>query len=419
MGHTAVYALVGVVVLTLVGSGSAVSLDIGLQTPLAAAAESPALPEESPLALVEWAGSDRAAVQRVATVLQKVGKTLILAHTRGSKGVAIYRKAVPAVVLVVTDEGLGSGAIINAEGHVVTNWHVVGTAPQVIVVFKPKDGTELKKELAFRATVEKVDQVTDLALLKIHAPPQTMAFLSLGNISTLQVGQDVHAIGHPKGEVWTYTQGIISQIRADYAWSTGAARSHRAKVIQTQTPVNPGNSGGPLLDDKGKLIGINAFRGHGEGLNYAVAVDEIHTFLTREGSRVLTAQQPPAMAAGKPQCTETYDTTGQGWPDIRGCYTAASVPPPDLWLVYRNPQGPLAYGALDSSATGKIDVAILLAIYRQHARNSRLPWSRPACLRINQGSLRALLSLRACTWNGSSIPRHSSTSLQLSPILQT
>lgn len=199
MGRTAVYALAGVVVLTIVGSGSAASLGIGLQTPLAAAVESPALPEESSSALGAWAGKDRATAQRVATILQKVGKTLILAHTRGSKDVAIYRAAAPAVVLVVTHEGLGSGALINAEGHVVTNWHVVGTAPHVVVVFKPKDGTELKKELAFRATVEKVDQVADLALLKIHAPPPSMAFLSLGNISTLQVGQDVHAIGHPKG----------------------------------------------------------------------------------------------------------------------------------------------------------------------------------------------------------------------------
>lgn len=131
---------------------------------------------------------------------------MILERTRGPKEVELYRKAAPAVVLVVTQEGFGSGAIINGQGDVITNGHVVRAYPAVVVVFKPKDGTDLKKELAFRATVEKVDQVTDLALLKITMPPKTFASLPLGDGSMLAVGQDVHAIGHPAGEVWTYTK---------------------------------------------------------------------------------------------------------------------------------------------------------------------------------------------------------------------
>ncbi|MBI3988854.1 MAG: trypsin-like peptidase domain-containing protein [candidate division NC10 bacterium] len=259
----------------------------------------------------------------------------------------------PAVVLVLTNEGFGSGAILDGQGHVITNWHVVGANPLVVVVFKPKDGTELTKELAFLATVEKIDQVADLALLKIHTPPKTFTYLPLGDVSTLAVGQDVYAIGHPEGEVWTYTKGIISQIRPNYTWSTNEDVVHRAKVIQTQTPVNPGSSGGPLLDDSGRLIGINSFRSQGEGLNYAVAVDEIQAFLKRERSRESLLRQ-----SRKPQCKETYDTTGQGWTNIVGCYTLASTPPPDLWFVYRGPRGPLAYGALGSVVKGEIDTVI-------------------------------------------------------------
>ncbi len=114
---------------------------------------------------------DRATVRRIASALQKLGKTLILERTRGAKEVEVYRKAAPAVVYVRASErnseevSIGSGAIIDGKGHVITNWHVVENYPLVFVVFKPKDSADLKKELIFMATVEKVDQVTDLALL--------------------------------------------------------------------------------------------------------------------------------------------------------------------------------------------------------------------------------------------------------------
>jgi hypothetical protein len=259
------------------------------------------------------------------------------------------------VVLVVTPDALGSGAIIDASGHVITNWHVVGDQSDVTVIFKPSDGTALKKELAFRATVEKLDLVADLALLKIHAPPQPLPFLRLGEATTLVVGQDVHAIGHPEGEVWTYTRGIISQIRANYTWPSDEDEPHRATVIQTQTPINPGNSGGPLLDDSGRLIGINSF-GYtdSQGLNYAVAIDEIHAFLQRDGGRETASPLP----AAEPLCTEVFDTTGRGWIDLQGCYDQAAGPPPDFWFVYRGPQRLPAYAAVDRMAAGKIDSVI-------------------------------------------------------------
>jgi S1-C subfamily serine protease len=118
------------------------------------------------------------------------------------------------------------------------------------VVFKPRSGAEVKKELAFAATPIKVDQVADLALLKIQAPPKDLSYLPLGEITMVEVGQDVHAIGHPEGEVWTYTTGIVSQIRPGYQWVGLDGLLHQSKVIQTQTALNPGNSGGPLLNDR-------------------------------------------------------------------------------------------------------------------------------------------------------------------------
>jgi len=103
---------------------------------------------------------------------------------------------------------------------------------------------------------------------------------------------DVHAIGHPIGETWTYTTGIISQYRQAYEWQAkNDPIKHKANIIQTQTPINPGNSGGPLLSDSGNLIGVNSFAAGGEGLNYAVSVDEVRRFLARTDNRV--AQQTP------------------------------------------------------------------------------------------------------------------------------
>src|SRR5438445_4308885 len=235
--------------------------------------KSPGLPKQLLLALSEIrVGAD---VPRIASTLQKLGKNLILESTRGERDIAVFQKAASAVVFVLAGkDSVGSGVIISRDGRVLTNWHVVGDDTKPVVVLKPKDSAELKKELAFLATVIKVDEVADLALLKIVNPPPTLSFLPLGAASSLNVGQDVHAIGHPQGEVWTYTRGIISQIRANYEWKTEEGITHRANIIQTQTPINPGNSGGTLLNDNARVVGINSFRHRrGEGLNYAVSVD--------------------------------------------------------------------------------------------------------------------------------------------------
>jgi hypothetical protein len=174
----------------------------------------------------------------------------------------------------------------------------------------------------------------------------------------LNVGQDVHAIGHPQGEVWTYTRGIVSQIRANYEWKTEEGITHRANIIQTQTPINPGNSGGPLLDENARVIGINSFRHRsGEGLNYAVSVDTINDFLSRQGSREVARRQ--TRRAGELKCKEGYDTAGRGWNDIIGCYQDSVAPPPDIWFVYRARTEFPSYVAMDSDTSGnssKIDL---------------------------------------------------------------
>ncbi len=292
----------------------------------------------------------------VSSALMKVGKNLVLEDTRGAKEVSAYRKVAPAVVFVISkNEAFGSGVVIDKKGYIITNWHVVGDSPNVVVVFKPKNSAALKKELAYTAQVKKIDKRRDLALLKINTLPKNLSYMKLGNSSSLAVGQDVHAIGHPKGEIWTYTKGFVSQIRSNYKWTSQTGSTHRATVVQTQTPISPGSSGGPLFDDKGNLIGINSFQFPGESLNYAVAVNEVKSFLTSKKKKRAKAGR----AASKLRCTVSYDTTGRGWTDIQGCHYKSSSSLPDLWRVYRNPKEHSAYVALDSKCRGVIDTVIL------------------------------------------------------------
>ncbi|MBP6877901.1 MAG: trypsin-like peptidase domain-containing protein [Phenylobacterium sp.] len=220
--------------------------------------------------------------------------------TRGAKDAQVYQAAAPSVVLVLAGDGFGSGALISADGKIVTNLHVVGDAKEVGVVFKPAaEGASFGKADVRRAKVIRRDEVADLALLQVSEVPAGAKPLPLAASSAVQVGSDVHAIGHPTGQAWTYTRGIVSQVRKDYAWRTEMGLDHKATVVQTQTPINPGNSGGPLLDDNLEIIGINSFKSDGEGLNFAVSADDVRTFLAlKEDRRATRSAGARAVSAG-------------------------------------------------------------------------------------------------------------------------
>jgi S1-C subfamily serine protease len=172
------------------------------------------------------------------------------------QNIAVYKKALPSVVNItstqvaydffyrpVPQEGQGSGFILDKQGHILTNNHVVDNAQLVEVTLWNK-----KK---YKATVMGVDKSHDLALLQIHDVPDLQpATLALG--TSLSVGQKVYAIGNPFGFSGTMTRGIISAIRSVQMPSGNKIED----AIQTDASVNPGNSGGPLLNSHGEVIGI-------------------------------------------------------------------------------------------------------------------------------------------------------------------
>jgi S1-C subfamily serine protease len=222
-------------------------------------------------------------------------------RARGAREIAIYESIAPSVVLVVSlDErgkpnGIGSGSLIDTDGRILTNFHVIEAAAKLAVVFKPKNGEPEGKTELHAVSIERVDQTRDLAVLVLKNKPSQLRPIALGSLSGAPIGADVHAIGHPQGESWTYTKGVVSQIRRNTEWAyKDAANKHKAgAVIQTQTPINPGNSGGPLLNDEMQIVGVNTYGNtSAQGLNYAVSVDDVKAFLAAPAQLPASAKRP-------------------------------------------------------------------------------------------------------------------------------
>jgi S1-C subfamily serine protease len=181
------------------------------------------------------------------------GETL---DSEEQNNISVYRKNIPSVVNVtsramtfdffyglVPQEGQGSGFVIDKDGHILTNYHVIADARQVEVT--------LHNSRKYKATVVGTDPAHDLAVIQIKAPELIPAVL--GDSRNLQVGQKVYAIGNPFGLAGTMTRGIVSSIRPVHE-PNGA---YIDEAIQTDAAINPGNSGGPLMNWRGEVIGIN------------------------------------------------------------------------------------------------------------------------------------------------------------------
>jgi len=197
--------------------------------------------------------------------------------TEEQQNIGVYKKALPSVVNItstamtfdffygaVPQQGQGSGFILDKQGHILTNNHVIDNAQRVEVTLSDKH--------KYKATVIVVDKNHDLALLQINAPNLVPATLS--ESTGLVVGQRVYAIGNPFGLSGTMTRGIISAIRS----IRGPGGNPIEDAIQTDAAVNPGNSGGPLLNSRGEVIGIttliaNNGADQSSGIGFAIPIN--------------------------------------------------------------------------------------------------------------------------------------------------
>jgi len=184
-------------------------------------------------------------------------------------------------------QGVGSGFVIRHEGKlkIITNWHVIDGADNLSVWIEPKDMVDedflISQVDSYSAKLIKINKTKDLAMIEVEQLPLKIKPVTFGKFSRSLIGKTSYAIGHPEGHLWTFTSGMISQIRPDYSWRYRGSR-HKANVIQTQAPINPGNSGGPLFNDKKELIGVNTFTSEGENLNFAIAINDIVDFINEK-----------------------------------------------------------------------------------------------------------------------------------------
>lgn len=198
-------------------------------------------------------------------------------------GVAVYSKSASSVVLIIcnTSQGqaTGTGSIISTSGVVLTNLHVIDGGTACFGILRPTGFNSVTPETpVYPLKVIASDSTKDLALVQFQTQISGLKPIPLGQMSNIQIGQEVHAIGHPVENHWTYTKGVISQVRLQEKSMPPIV----ADQIQTQTPISPGNSGGPLLDNDGYLIGVNTWvRTDAQNINFAVAVSEVIGFLQR------------------------------------------------------------------------------------------------------------------------------------------
>jgi S1-C subfamily serine protease len=195
----------------------------------------------------------------------------------------IYENAGPGVVQVTSTSvvtrdpvfgdqrarSLGSGFVIDKAGHIVTNFHVVEDAERVEVNFSGDDRV--------RARIVGLDPSTDIAVLEIDAQARALTPLPLGSSDVVRVGDSVVAIGNPFGLERTVTAGIVSALQREITAPNGFTID---KAIQTDAPINQGNSGGPLLNSRGQVIGVNSqipseSGGGNVGIGFAVPIDTV------------------------------------------------------------------------------------------------------------------------------------------------
>ncbi|MGQ9851547.1 MAG: S1C family serine protease [Aggregatilineaceae bacterium] len=252
----------------------------------------------------------------------------------------IYQNAGPSVVHitsrtqvwdfwrgVVPQEGTGSGFLYDAQGHIVTNNHVIEDAQEIEVVLA--DGTVLPAEIVG------TDAYYDLAVLRVDPAQVRAAPLPLGDANSLRVGQLVLAIGNPFGLDRTLTTGVISALDRTIESESGSVIGN---AIQTDAAINPGNSGGPLLNSRGEVIGVNTAiqspSGGSVGIGFAVPISAVQ--------RVV----PDLIAYGRYRHPSLRVQVRELGYEVR---PAADGPQRGLLIVALDPNGPAGQAGLQAA----------------------------------------------------------------------
>jgi len=240
------------------GGGPVIDLPLPPSDPRAVPPAAIIVGSPNPLEAAEYTTEERVNIW----VYEQVNRSVVNITTKGFQGERFLLIEVPS-------EGEGSGMVLDRQGHILTNFHVVDGARQIQVALF--DGNTYDARLIGQ------DPATDVAVLKIDAPPTSLFPVVFGNSTQLRVGQRVFAIGNPFGLERTLTTGIIASLNRSLP-SRRPGRSLKS-IIQIDAAINPGNSGGPLLDGHARMIGMNTAiaskTGESVGVGFAIPVGTI------------------------------------------------------------------------------------------------------------------------------------------------
>ncbi len=248
-------------------------LENGIPDPFAKRPSGPAASPRPVTARGDLSSEEKATIE----LFQRCSPSVVYVTTLGRRGFLFDVMEVP--------QGTGSGFIWDAEGHVVTNFHVIVEASNVRVT--------LDDQSTYPARLVGVAPDKDLAVLRVSPPRGKLKPILVGTSRDLMVGQRVFAIGNPFGFDRTLTTGIVSAVGRSIQSLTNRKIGN---VIQTDAAINPGNSGGPLLDSAGRLIGVNTQiaspSGGSTGIGFAIPVDTVNEVVPQliEHGRVIRPQ---------------------------------------------------------------------------------------------------------------------------------
>jgi S1-C subfamily serine protease len=263
----------------------------------------------------------------VAAAVRKVGAAVVRIDTEKTVNRAIdptledFMFGMPAQPQQQKMRGQGSGFIIDSQGVLLTNAHVVNEADRVTITLK--DGR------TFDGKVQGVDPVTDLAVVKISGA-KNLPVAILGDSNAVQVGDWAIAVGNPLGLDNTVTLGIVSTLKRSSA--TIGMGDKRLEFIQTDAAINPGNSGGPLLNGQGEVIGINtAIRADATGIGFAIPIDKAKTISMQlaKGEKVSHPYLGIQMATVTPQLAIENNTDPNSAfrvPEVNGVLVVRVLP---------------------------------------------------------------------------------------------
>lgn len=230
------------------------------------------------LLLTIWVGSPRLLAAALVTP-EEMNSVRVYKQMARSTVLIASAYVSPHHIMQSSGKGLASGVLIDEQGSIVTNAHVVTGAAKITVTMH--DGTRLPAELIGS------DPQSDIALLQVTLPKGPHAPAHLGDSDKLEIGQKVLAIGHPFGLGYAFSTGIVSGFGKLFETKQEVFQE---RIIQTTTPINPGNSGGPLVDSEDRVVGINSSILMGaQNIGFAIPINTVKTIVTelRTNGRVI------------------------------------------------------------------------------------------------------------------------------------